>query len=100
MGCSRGRGGAARGKGKRLTLRCSCRVVGLGQLGSRHVVGNGRFRGHSVCTLYNSDVISCGVGSRVGSLCVVLALKFGCPHLREGGKCDDVTRGMDERCFY
>jgi len=36
-----------------LTLRCLCRVVGLGQLGSRHVVGNGRFRGHSVCTLYN-----------------------------------------------
>jgi len=26
--------------------------VGLGQLGSRHVVGNDRFRGHSVCTLY------------------------------------------------
>jgi len=49
---SRGRGGAARGKGERLTLHCLCRVVGLGQLGSRHVVGNGRFRGHSMCTLY------------------------------------------------
>jgi len=54
MGCSRGRGGATRGKGERLTLRCLCRVVGLGQLGSRHVVGNDRFRGHSVCTLYSS----------------------------------------------
>jgi len=35
-----------------LTWHCLCRVVGLGQLGSRHVVGNDRFQGHSVCTLY------------------------------------------------
>ena len=34
-----------------LTLRCLCRVVGLGQLRSRHVVGNDRFRGHN-CPRY------------------------------------------------
>jgi len=26
-----------------LTLRCLCHVVGLGQLGDHHVVGNDRF---------------------------------------------------------
>jgi len=50
---TRGRGGGeVHEKLDMLTLRCLCRVVGLGQLGSRHVVGNDRFRGHSVCTLY------------------------------------------------
>jgi len=38
---TRGRGGGeVREKLDMLTLRCLCRVVGLGQLGSRHVVGN------------------------------------------------------------
>jgi len=54
---TRGRGGGeVREKLNMLTLRCLCRVVGLGRLGNRHVVGNGRFRGHSVCTLYSSEV--------------------------------------------
>jgi len=44
------------GKGKRLTLHCLCCVVGLGQLGSHHVVGNGRFQGHSMCMLYKIEV--------------------------------------------
>ena len=51
-----------------LTLRCLCRVVGLGQLGSRHVVGNGRFRGHSVCTLYSGHAAQCINEMRVGGI--------------------------------
>jgi len=49
-----------------LTLRCLCCVVGLGQLGSRHVVGNDRFRGHIVCTLY-SGIIVVGMGTVTAS---------------------------------
>jgi len=50
---TRGRGGGeVHEKLDMLTLCCLCRVIGLGQLGSCHVVGNDQFRGHSVCTLY------------------------------------------------
>jgi len=66
MGCSRGQGGAAHGKGERLTLRCLCRVVGLRQLGSCHMVRNGQFQGHSVCTLYTGVSVS---GSMIFKVC-------------------------------
>jgi len=53
---TRGRGGGeVHEKLDMLTLHCLCRVVGLRQLGSHHVVRNGRFQGHSMCMLYSKE---------------------------------------------
>jgi len=58
MGGTMGQGGGeVHEKLNMLTLHCLCRVIGLRQLGSHHVVRNDQFRGHSVCTPYNTHLL-------------------------------------------